>query len=146
YLHLAEEAEIRRRGPEMTLWLNRLEMEHDNLRAALDSHQAAASSPSIPEAREKAAEAGLRMVAVLMWFWQMRGYFAGSLERLKAALALAEGLGPTSYRAKALNGASLVAMRQGDYAAARAFCEESLEISRGLGDRCNIAIRLSNLG
>jgi tetratricopeptide (TPR) repeat protein len=78
--------------------------------------------------------------------WDVRGYFGEGRERLANALAHLGAQGPTRARADALNGAGNLADHQGDYAAARAFYEESLAIRRTLGDRRGLARSLGNLG
>ena len=135
YLALAEEAEAELRGPEQGMWLERLEAEHDNLRAALRWAQ------EIGE-----AETGLRLGGALWRFWYVRGYYSEGREWLAGLLALARASKPTATRAQALNGAGLLAHEQGDYAAARSLYEESLAIRRELGDKRGIAISLNSLG
>ncbi|OGG46571.1 MAG: hypothetical protein A3F84_18045 [Candidatus Handelsmanbacteria bacterium RIFCSPLOWO2_12_FULL_64_10] len=135
FLALAEEAEPELRGPQQAEWLIRLEEEHDNLRAALRW--------SIERGE---AEQGLRLGGALWRFWEVRGHLTEGRERLTKVLALAGTSGRTGARAKALNGAGVLASRQGDYAAARAFHEESLGIRRELGDKQGIAASLNNLG
>jgi predicted ATPase/class 3 adenylate cyclase len=133
FLSVAEEAERKLRGSEQAWWLERLDMEHDNLRAAL----------SLPPTGEQEAEFGLRLASALWWFWHVRGYFAEGREWL--ALKLAAFSRRTADRAKALNGAAVLARNQGDYTAAHALSLESLEIKRELGDRQGIAASLNNL-
>jgi tetratricopeptide (TPR) repeat protein len=89
-------------------------------------------------------EAGLRLAALLMRFWVVRGYLAEGRERLGKALAAAPEA--TAGRAKALNAAGILAYRQADYHAARLLYEESLAIVRTLGDQRGIAAALNNLG
>ncbi|MCW3055796.1 MAG: Adenylate/guanylate cyclase [Chthonomonadales bacterium] len=132
FLALAEEAEPKLLGPEQVLWLERLEREHDNLRAALEG--------------SGDAEAALRIAGTLWRFWQVRGYFQEGRERLSTALAGAPASTPTVIRAKALNGAGVLARSQGDYATARAWVEESVDLYREAEDKLGIATSLSNLG
>ncbi len=136
YLALAEEADPRLTGPEQAQWLDRLETEHDNLRAALAWCKSA----------EDGAEAGLRLAGALWRFWQTRGYVSQGRGHLVEALKQKGATVSTLARAKALNGAGVLARRQGDYLAARALHEESLVIRRELGDRYSIAGSLHNLG
>ncbi|MFL5732491.1 MAG: tetratricopeptide repeat protein, partial [Chloroflexia bacterium] len=93
------------------------------------------------------------------------GYYGEGRERLAGMLALsAPPTPPTvqalpshsqtqttshsrlSFTARALNGAGALAALQGDYATARSMYEESLAISRELGDKRGIAVSLGNLG
>src|SRR5262249_10539005 len=93
YLALAE-AELG--GAVQGMWLNRLQQEHDNLRAALDW---------IVEQGD--VDTGLRFAIVLKLFWFMRGHLIEGRERLAQVLAL--GKGSIDARAKALDSAGLLA-------------------------------------
>jgi tetratricopeptide (TPR) repeat protein len=136
FLQVAEEAETHLTGAEQQRWLERLEAEHDNLRAALE--WSATTN----------ADAGLRLAGALWRFWYVRGYLDEGLRRLSAALvAPAKIAGEVvAARAKALHGAAEFARQQGDYPAALALNEESLAIRRELGDRRGTAISIGNLG
>jgi predicted ATPase/class 3 adenylate cyclase len=134
-LKLAEQAEARLPGPEQALWLARLEIEHHNLRAALDWSE---------ESDEAAS--GLRLARALWQFWWVRGHLSEGRERLAKLMALAGAEARTPVRAKALHGAGILAYDQGDYAAARALHEESLVIKRELGDKRGMAASLNYLG
>ena len=134
FLELVEQAEPRLEGPEQAFWFERLETEHDNLRAALDWSQADPAG----------AEAGLRLAGPLWWFWVLRGHGREGRERLTALLARAPG--STLARAKALEGLGNLVFGQGDYDEARGLVEESLAVSRELGDQRSIAIALAQLG
>lgn len=123
YLALAEEAEPGLIGPRQAVWLDRLQQEHDNLRAAL--RWLVEQGP---------ADHGLRLAAALRRFWRARGYITEGRERLAALLALPAPAGHDGSRAKALHAAGWLAREQGDYAEARALFEESLEIYRALAD------------
>jgi predicted ATPase len=135
FLALAEEAEPELTGPEQAAWLERLEEEHDNLRAALRWAE---------ESGE--AETGLRLGGALWRFWDVRGHYSEGRERLAALLALSGASGRMAARAKALNGAGNLAWSQSDYAAARSLHEEGLTIRRELGDKRDIALSLNSLG
>jgi predicted ATPase/class 3 adenylate cyclase/DNA-binding CsgD family transcriptional regulator len=139
FLALAEEAEPKLTGPEQKQWLDRLETEHDNLRAALGWLE-----------ESRAVEAGWQLGGALWRFWSMRGYLREGRERLAALLALAGEELPSercmAARAKALKAAGTLAAEQGDYVAAHARYEESLAIRRELGDKLEIANLLSNQG
>jgi tetratricopeptide (TPR) repeat protein len=136
FLALAEEAEPLLTGPDQAQWLNRLETEHDNLRAAL----------AWCETKADRSEAGLRIAGALWRFWAVRGHFCEGREYLDRALGRAGTQERTAARTKALNGAGVLALSQGDYAWARAMHEESLAIRRELGDRQGVAASLNNLG
>jgi predicted ATPase/class 3 adenylate cyclase/Tfp pilus assembly protein PilF len=135
YLALAEEAEPELVGPAQGEWLDRLEGEHANLRAALGW-----------SVEHGEAEAGLRLGGALGRFWGVRGYLTEGRERLTELLALAGGLGRTEVRSKALHAAGVLAQVQGDYRAARALYEECLVLHRELGNTGGTASSLNNLG
>ena len=109
YLALVEAAEPALTGPEQATWLDRLETEHDNLRAAL-------------RWAEESGETGigLRLAGALCQFWLGRSYLSEGRERLTRLLLLAGAFAGTTARAKALTGAGHLAHNLGDYAAARA--------------------------
>lgn len=135
FLELARAAEPQLTGKDQQAWLDRLESEHDNVRAALTRACATGGD----------AEVGLRLACAVARFWLVRGYLTegrGWLSRLLAAFVHGE----QSTRAKALNWAGALAWKQGDYAAARTLYEQSLAIHRELGDRGGIGAVLSNLG
>jgi predicted ATPase/class 3 adenylate cyclase len=118
---LAEEAEPHLRGSPKE-WLDRLDQEHDNLRAALDQ-------------LEKAGETqlSLRLAGALWKFWNMRGHLREGRRRLESALAADDR--PTAARANALNGAGAIAVVvERDFATARLRAEEALRLHTELGD------------
>jgi len=135
FLALAEAAELKLLGGEQATWLRRLEEEHDNLRSALEWSLA-----------ETESGGDLRLCGALQQFWWTRGHFSEGREWCVRALGKPEAGRPTQERAKALNVAGVLARHQGDYPAARVLHEESLAISRQLGDRTGMARSLNNLG
>ena len=135
FLFLSEHAELELRGPRQAAWLDRLETEHDNLRAALAW---AAEGGDV--------EAGLRLGAALWRFWQVRGHLAEGRERVERLLALPDPSERTAVRAYAQACAGRLAWAQGDHAAARPLFEESLAVLRELGDTRGVAFSLLNLG
>ena len=157
FVALAEEAEPHLTGPEQIGWLNRLEAEHDNLRAVLD----ACAAPDInsdaktktANGEEASAELSLRLAGALAWFWYTRGYLNEGRERGTRALEVAperRGKGQEQerkrFRAKALSGVGSIARSQGDFVSARRLFEESLALRRDLHDTAGVAISLMNLG
>ena len=135
FLALSEAAEAHLSGPEQASWLDRLERDHDNLRAALsDSHES-----------EGGIEAGLRMAGALWKFWWMRGYFSEGRGFLGRALANSGDIDP-SLRAKALRRLGILAEGQGDYETAVSHYKEGLGIYKSLDDNFGIALILNSLG
>jgi predicted ATPase/DNA-binding SARP family transcriptional activator len=135
FLAMAEEGEQELLGPDQKVWLERLEIEHDNLRTALDSCKV----------QSDAAEQGLRLSAALGKFWRVRGYLTEGLTRLHDALARTAKAAP-AIRANALYEAGAIANYQGDHKETRRLLEECLEIRRGIGDRTGCAGPLRMLG
>ncbi len=123
YLALAERANPALRGPEQNAWLKRLEVEHDNLRAALELSMTDASD----------AEAGPRLAWALFWFWQRAGYISEGREWLERMVAQASGVS-VSVRARVLCGAGALSEHLAEYDHARARLEESLALFRQLDD------------
>jgi predicted ATPase len=128
FLTLAEQAAPQLQGAEQEVWLERLEREHGNLRAALD--WAAAHDEAV---------LGLRLGGALWEFWQVRGYPTEGRKRLADLLALPGASERTAFRAKALLGAGALASDQGEYTVARDLLQESLSIWRELGEESAIA-------
>jgi non-specific serine/threonine protein kinase len=131
---LAEEGDGHLTDDQQAAWLDRLETEHDNLRAAL-----AASMPDTPH-----AGLGLRLAGALGHFWRVRGHLTEGREWL--AQALKSGGPASTARGRALTESGTLALRQGDYDAARAFYEHALAIAREQGTRASVASALNNLG
>lgn len=207
YLDLGEAAEPELKGERQAAWLQRLEEEHDNLRAALAWAREAATAPVTPtgsassaprvagnapdqtalppqahtdqaaDARTdqapqahtdqathvdqaqradqadmmERAEVGLRLAGALWNFWIVRGHLSEGRQWLDEMLALAPHDGDADntwlrWRARALNGAGLLAWRQGDVTRMTALSEQSLALYRRLDDQVGIAAVLGNLG
>ncbi|HEY9230648.1 MAG TPA: NB-ARC domain-containing protein, partial [Blastocatellia bacterium] len=105
YVALAEEAEPELKGSWQVAWLERLEREHRNLRAAL---QWARESGNL--------EAGLRLSGALWRFWRVRDHFSEARAWLEEFVTRAEASGDlTAARAKALMGLSAIIIIMGDY-------------------------------
>ncbi len=141
YLQLAERAEPELRGTEQALWLERLEREHDNLRAALECFL---ERSGIGEGKEQ-GEPALRLCVALAFFWRMGGYLWEGRAWLSRALAASEGVVP-SLRARGLFFAGVLAHYQNSNEQAEVLCGESLVLSRELGDTGGMAISLGVMG
>jgi DNA-binding CsgD family transcriptional regulator/tetratricopeptide (TPR) repeat protein len=133
-LTLAEEAEPRLRGPASIEWFDRLEAEHDNLRAAL--------SWSLEQGEK---ELGLRLLAVSYLFWDTRGHQSEWHAWFERAMA-ASGTAAPRTRAKVFNAAAAVALSQCDFEAAKVYGEEALALWRELEDEEGIVSALTLLG
>jgi non-specific serine/threonine protein kinase len=137
FLELAELAASELTGPRQGPWLERLEEEHDNLRAALDW-----------STERGQAELSLRLAGALGRFWEVRGYLSEGQRWLERALTLGASVGPSptaSVLAAALNAAGTLAYISSDYERAAALFQDSLRLQRELGDRSGIATSLHNL-
>jgi predicted ATPase/class 3 adenylate cyclase len=121
FLELAEEAEPGLRGPEDVQWLEHLEEEHDNLRAA------------ISWALERGeAELGLRLAGALWMFWEAHGHYREGRRWLEKALAKGNGAS-TVARAKVLEGLAQLASYSGEVDQAVIAAHEGLELSEQAG-------------
>ena len=126
YLALAEAASPHLVGPDPSEWLDRLSVEHDNLRAALAACL-----------RDTDPEPGLRLAAALGPFWRARGHAIEGERALRAQLEHADARQPTVLRGYALVEASdLLACILGDYHAAMTCAEEALAIADRQHDEC----------
>ena len=123
-------------------WLDRLETEHANLRAALGWWEAQARSG--PEARV-AAVAGLRLAGALWWFWHVRGHWREGQEWLSRVLAHRRSA-PPAARARALYGAGFPSWNGGDYDLSGAWLREYLALARAGVEGADEAAALCTLG
>jgi predicted ATPase len=121
FLALAEEAAPAVQGPDQARWNALLEMEHDNLRAALAW-----------SVQQGDAERALRLAAALRLFWYRRRHWDEGFTWPTRALALPGAQERTLVRAEVLEGAGLFAMWR-DPAASQALWEESIAINRAHG-------------
>lgn len=121
-------------GPEPRAWLDQLETEHDNLRAALRWTIAVG-----------AAELGQRLAGALWEFWGTRGHLSEGRRWLEAVLQVG-GECETVTRAEALRGAGELARRQGAFEDAERLLDGSLALYRRLGEERGIARALSSRG
>jgi tetratricopeptide (TPR) repeat protein len=131
---LARRARSELRGPDQIAWLQRLDADHDNLRAALEW----ALDHSDPELVG-------HLCADLWPFWRARGYFHEGRRWLAAALAVSAELPPT-VRASMLVGAGVLALAQSDYSVATALLGQSRDLYGEVDDTQGVALALSMLG
>jgi tetratricopeptide (TPR) repeat protein len=134
YLAVALEATPRLRSKDQVEWLELLEVEHDNIRAAL--RWLAKSGSSTKE---------LELAGALARFWETRGYLSEGQRWLEGALSRAADAAP-ALRASALDGAGILARSQGELKRATTLLEECVALRREMDDPRALAISLRNLG
>ncbi|HKW59542.1 MAG TPA: adenylate/guanylate cyclase domain-containing protein [Candidatus Dormibacteraeota bacterium] len=131
YQALAEAAASHLFGPDRKEWLDLLERDHDNFRAAFDWALANGD-----------ASRAMCLGAAFWRFWQMRGHLREGRARMEAVLAMSTP--PTDQRARALEAAAGIAYWQADMQAAQRWYDENLAIVRASGDRRKLADALYN--
>jgi predicted ATPase len=134
FLDLFEAIEPGPIQPNLPAWMNRLEGEHDNLRAALtwalESHE---------------DEAALRLVGAVWRFWQIHGHVNEGHQWLKAVIAQSAAI-KTLPRAKALWGAGWLGMVTGRLDEARDYFQEGVSIARALDEKRYLGLSLHGIG
>jgi predicted ATPase len=133
FLALAEQAEPELEKEASPRWLDRLEVENDNLRAALSWF-----SDDGDNERE------LRLATALSRFWYVRGHLSEGKDWLEAAVARGD-TASNSARVAALDGIYLLAHLQSDYERARTASEECLALCGELGDSIGVARALRGI-
>jgi predicted ATPase/DNA-binding XRE family transcriptional regulator len=121
FVVLAQKAEPNLKGAQQLEWLDHLDVEHDNFRAALNWTEEVG-----------AAETTLLLAGMLFWFWKRRSYLAEGRAWLERTLAVAIAV-TTSTRAKALYAAAYLARAQGDFTRSREFVEQCIPLWQTLG-------------
>jgi predicted ATPase/class 3 adenylate cyclase len=134
FLALAERAAPELPGSDQRRWLERLETEHDNLRAALDRSVGAGD-----------ADRAIRLAFALWRFWQKRGHLAEARRRLDAIEAEPWSHATPVLRARLVEALGGICWWQADILAMRPRYEEAVAIWRELGDRAELANALYNL-
>ncbi len=135
YLALAEEAIRYSVTDEAPLWLDRLDTEIENLRAALEWSLSA----------EGGVETGARLANDLFWFWYLRGHIVEGQAWYQRFIQSDIEKNSAVY-AGVLTGAGVMANWLGDQATARRLLDESIPFLRGAGDRQELAQALLNRG
>jgi tetratricopeptide (TPR) repeat protein len=131
---LAEEFASQAADPANSAWIRSFEVEYNNFRTALEWLTQTGN-----------AEWGLRLGAALFQFWETREYLTEGRGRLEKLLRLEGAKTRNNTRARVLFCAGVLAGEQGDYRSARAFLEESLDISRQMNDKRGVGIALNAL-
>jgi predicted ATPase/class 3 adenylate cyclase len=133
FIALAQQAQPELFGPRRKEWLDRLEEDHDNFRAALEW---AIANGNAQEAMS---------LSGLFWrFWQMRGHIYEGRRRMKAVFAMPDSRQFAEERLMALEAAGGLAYWQADMTVAQGFYDECLELTRRVGDARAIANAIYN--
>jgi len=144
YLSLVERFEQVITGPDRLRWLNLLEREHDNLRAALawclDEQEQEQRQEDAP-----AVEIGMRLATGLHVFWRDRDHHREGLGWLERALAQGAAA-PTAERAEALASAGVLAGAVNDLTRSQELLSQSVAMSRAAGDSRLLSRALRVLG
>ncbi len=136
YVSLAERAELELEGASQVAWLDQLEREYANIRAALGW---------LIERGERVP--GLRLGAALYRFWALRNRSAEGRAWLTRLLAAPSEAGtPAGLEAKALAVAGNLAWQDGDLPAARTFLKRSLVLGSAEVECLTTASPLLTLG
>ncbi|MCZ7554196.1 MAG: tetratricopeptide repeat protein [Anaerolineales bacterium] len=136
YSAWAGRAEAHLNGPDQAAWLTCMELDIDNLRAALSWLLAAGQ-----------VEMAARMACTLAVFWRRRGYYSEGHAWLEQVLLnMTSDCIPDSLRARVLQTTGSLAYRKGDWTSARKSLKESLVLYKSCGDQPGIARVLFDLG
>ena len=166
FLHLAQQAETALGSADQKIWLDRLEIEHDNFRSALSWAIEEASVSGVgatsPDEQLSVSNLALRLSSLLAWFWDLHCHLSEGRRWLALALDQTEEPGPDQLgeispptitnilelqlRAKALNSAGNLAHKQSDNTQATLLLEGALKLRRILAQPREIALTLNNLG
>ena len=128
FLGLAREAAPELRGPRQEAWLTRLEREHGNLRAALNTFIGQGDSIE-----------AISLAVSLYRFWAIHGHIPEGREWFTQLLAFPDVEYPSALRARALQRAAVLALWDADWRAAQPLAEESLTLFQQEGDQEGIA-------
>jgi diguanylate cyclase (GGDEF)-like protein len=134
FLDLAEDSATGLTGPEQTAWAERLELEYQNLRAAMHW-----------TLHHEAVEQAARICLGLWRYWRNGSHLREGREWLDAVLSTVDGL-PPGLRARILHPAAILAATQDDHAAAVLYGKESLALAESVGDRTTAAHAHNALG
>ena len=123
YLALAEAATPQLLGRDQSQWLDRLDLELGNIRAAIGY-----------SLRQRDPAPGLRLTTALREFWKARGHATEGIEALRALLDLPAPREQALLRARGLAASAYLLEQTGAYAIAEEYCAEGLAIARAAGD------------
>lgn len=147
FLSLAEESRKKLRGGEQLAWLNLLEQDYDNLRAALEwSLRFEKMEGEIPQDVEETIQASFKLAGALYMFWRVRNHWSEGRNWLNRVLSQPAKQTVTRERARALNSAVLLATEQSDLHISRQLADENLALAKALGDPHILARALHAMG
>ena len=122
YLTLAEEAGLVLRSSQDILWMERLEKEHDNLRAALETAWQGGETQAV-----------LRLGAALYYFWYRRGHIQEGMQHLQQAASLPEAQQHPLELARLLEGLGLYYWLNGEYVSTLKTLDQALILAKSMG-------------
>jgi len=134
YVQFAEQADSELRGPRQLIWFDRLEHEHENIRAALTW----SLQNGVPEL-------GFRLVGALYWFWITNGHVREGHHWCNALLPHLDTVAP-AMQAKAVVGVASLAWYLGQAEHMVALLEKSADLSRRAGNARDTALAWNLLG
>jgi predicted ATPase/DNA-binding CsgD family transcriptional regulator len=135
FLALAETIDPQLHGSAQAEFADRLEREHDNLRAAM-SWSLRSGQPQL----------GLRLAMALRYFWKMHGHHREGRDWLQALLDRSAAIDPADVKGRALNALGYLEAMQAEYAPAKAHLEQGLHLGRQLADMAVVAFSRRYLG
>ncbi|MBI1742495.1 tetratricopeptide repeat protein [Candidatus Acetothermia bacterium] len=135
FLALAECADPELKGPNQSVWAERLEVEHNNLRAALEWSLTA----------KDGAEPGLRLAGALSGFWHWRDHASEGCQWLERVLQRGDRTSP-ALRVKALYKLGWMSWYLGNLRSGLALLEKAISLAREVGMKEDLAIALLYLG
>jgi predicted ATPase/class 3 adenylate cyclase len=134
FLALAKRTNPELIGKDKAIWLERLEVEHGNFRAALEWSE---NTPG-------ECEPGLELAGALYRFWLWHGYLSDGIDALEKALRCG-GNAPIETQVTALTGLSYLSRVRGDLDRSRSAGTECLSIAREANHKGGIARALTIL-
>jgi predicted ATPase/class 3 adenylate cyclase len=133
FLKLAQKAEPELFGRGQIEWMQKLEDEHENMRAALEW------------SLQGNIIAGQELAGALWWSWYLNGHLSEGYEWIEKMLGASSG-DETLIRAKLLSAEGWFAQRMWDQEVARKLSDESVALFRKLGNEIGTAFSLCVLG
>jgi predicted ATPase/transcriptional regulator with XRE-family HTH domain len=130
-------------GPEKAIWLDRVEADLDNFRAALICSLEADPAGALPPLADRAERAILLVVSLLDFYW-CRGYMVEAREWLDRLLAV--DMPPSRIRAWGFQKAGWFNRASGDFEKASMLLDQALSMSREIGDKYRAGMSLADLG